>query len=63
MSSSIIYDEGNGCESDESDMRSDVSLVHNGLRDHQESSFSQDSGVLCPTSAKGGGGQYDFITP
>lgn len=33
MSSSIIFDELKGCEANESDMFSNVSLVHNALRD------------------------------
>lgn len=58
----IIYDELNGCESNESDVFSDASLVHDGLGNHQGNGLSHDAGNLRPPSAKNDGSCDGFVT-
>lgn len=62
VSSSIIYDEGSDCESDESDTYSDVSLVHDGLRDHQERSFPMTLASCAQLQQRLAWGRDSFIT-
>ena len=52
VSSSTIYDEFSGCESNESDMFCNATLVHIGLRGLQGSGFSHEFSIFCPTTAE-----------
>ena len=52
VSSSTIYDEFSGCESNESDMFCNATLVRIGLRGLQGSGFSRELSIFCPTTAE-----------
>ena len=52
MSSSTIYDEFSGCESNESDMFCNATLVHVSLRGLQGRGFSREFSIFCPTTAE-----------
>lgn len=58
----IIYDELNGCESNESDVFSNASLAHDGLRNHQGNGSFHDVGIPRPPSAKSDEGLESFVT-